>query len=82
MCYFVSGRDTHFVHVFATYPATICLRFSKHLLILFTMASKDTFNAVEHYDNVEYDLSVQGKILANVVAIIGDNKATITASAR
>lgn len=75
-------EDTHYIGIFATYAATDCLRLSKHLLWISSIASKDTFNGAEHYDYGSYVSIVHENTFTIVVALIDYNTARNKASAR
>ena len=51
-----SVGDTHFVAVFATFPADTAVGYGKVLLGLLPMENEENQGAQEHYDYVEYIL--------------------------
>lgn len=75
-------ENTHYVSLFATYPAQNSLIFHKHLLGLFQMAKKDFLDTAQHFDNVDYVLETHERFFTNVEAIVGEIVATNKAFAR
>lgn len=77
-----SVGDTHFVAIYATFPKANDSGFEEVLLGLSPMENEESQDANEHYDFVKFVLSVFGKTMDNVVALIGDNTSTNKAFAR
>lgn len=68
-----TSHSTHFVGMFATFPSENTNGYEKFLLAFSPMGTEMEFTAIEHYNFIEYVLSVYKKTLENVVAIIADN---------
>ena len=67
-----SKGSTHFVGVFATFPSlTDNNGYSTALLSFWPMVQEASFTAQDHYDHLDYVLSVFNKNIENVVAITG-----------
>lgn len=71
-----SHGDTHFVGIYATFMDEAKECFDKVLLALSPLEDETDLGAVEHKRMLEWVLSVFGKDLSNVVALIGDNVST------
>ena len=59
--------------VFATFPDTTELGYTKILLTMSPMGDGDTLSAQEHHAFVTYVLGIYGKSWENVVCLVGDN---------
>ena len=66
-------NSTHFVGVFAIYPAANTQGYDSALLAFSPLFSETSFTANDHYQFLEWVLSVYGKTMSDVIAIIGDN---------
>ena len=66
-------NSTHFVGVFAIYPAANTQGYDSALLAFSPLFSETRFTANDHYQFLEWVLSVYGKTMSDVIAIIGDN---------
>lgn len=77
-----TGGDTHYVSVFASFPAVNACGYESVLLALAPMGEEDSHTADEHYSFLKFVLSVYGKTIENVVALVGDNENTNRAFGR
>lgn len=77
-----SGGETHYVSVFASIPADTPIGYRNVLLAMSPLENEDTQSTDEHYNFIEFVLSVFGKCWNNVVALCGDNCATNKALSR
>lgn len=69
-----SNGDTHYVSIFATYPYSCPLGYSKILLAMSPLGAEDNFSADAHYDLIKFVVTIVfGKSMECIVAIIGDN---------
>ena len=66
-------NSTHFVGVFASYSAANSQGYDSALLSFSPLFSETSFTANDHYQFLEWLLSVSGKTMSDVIAIIGDN---------
>ena len=66
-------NSTHFVGVFASYPAANSQGHDSALLSFSPLFPETSFTANDHYQFLEWLLSVYGKTMSDVIAIIGDN---------
>lgn len=77
-----AGGDTHYVSVFAVFPADNVNGYDRFLLACSPMENEDSLNANEHYEFLEWVLALFEKSMDNVVAVIGDNCSTNRAMSR
>ena len=68
-----SKQSTHFVDVFAAILSNDKNEYETILLSFLPLASKTSFAANDHYEQIEWTLVLYSKSLGNVVALIGDN---------
>ena len=68
-----AGGDTHFVSVFATFPANNKQGYDRVFLACSPMENEECLDANEHYNFLVYVLGVFGKSIDAVVAVVGDN---------
>ena len=66
-------NSTHFVGVFASNPAANNQGYDSALLCFSPLFSDTCFTANDHYQFLEWLLSVYWKTTSDVIAIIGDN---------
>jgi len=77
-----SAGPTHYVSVFATFPAELPAGYDKLLLGIAPMGEELSQSAEEHVDFLDFVLEVFGRSRNNVAALIGDNANTNRAFAR
>lgn len=77
-----SGGDTHYVSIFAAFPATNANGYVSYMLACSPMENETALTASEHYEFLSFVLGLFNKSLVNVVAITGDNCNTNRSLAR
>lgn len=77
-----SSLGSHFVSIFASFPFENSLGYKVVLLAVSPMENEDSLSSAEHLDFLKYTLSIYGKSIENVVAMVGDNENTNKAFAR
>ena len=71
-------KSTHFIGIFATYPAQNEVGYEYALLLFSPMVVETSFTAQQHMEHLEFVLQLYGKTMhENVIAIIGDNCETM-----
>ena len=71
-------KSTHFIGIFATYPAQNEVGYEYALLSFSPMVVETSFTAQQHMEHLEFVLQLYGKTMhENVIAIIGDNCETM-----
>lgn len=71
-----STTNTHYIGIMAIFRSENTNGYSSVLLGLSPLENEETQCANEHYDLLNYVLGIYGKGVANVVALIGDNRGT------
>lgn len=71
-----TSGSIHYVGLFATFPCTVEGGYQNVLLGLPVMGDELSQGADEHYDLIEFVLSLFGKEKSKVVAFVGDNSNT------
>ena len=65
--------STHFLAVFASFPAEKEIGYSMRLLTMSPMGEEEDLTAPTHLKFIEYILGVYEKTMREVVCLIGDN---------
>ena len=77
-----SHGDTHYVGVFATFPTSTMIGYTKILLGISPMGNEESQSADAYIEYFEFILDSFEKTWSNVSALIGDNFATNKAVAK